>query len=361
MNMMKKAGSFLAVLMVLCSFSFAYAADGGASIEVEGSVVSVRELPVAAAYAGTISNVQVSEGTHVSKGETIAVLTTNKIYAREDGSVQIFGDVGDSTEMLTERYGAVAYVEPSIRYTIAASTKSAYDEEDNRIVHPGEMVYLRGTSTLTDTGIGTVTQVSGSSFTVEILSGDFIASESVTVYRDPEYTTTSRIGKGSTSRKDYSVYQGDGIVVRYHVSSGDQVKKGDLLYETLAGDYAGNGYDPTIIISPEDGIVTSLSVQAGSTVSTGDKICGVYPDDSMRVQADIDEEGLNQLHVGDDVTIRFSYIGGGEYTQPGVIESISGVGTDDESGESEESFYSAIIRMNEISDIRYGMTVTVSD
>ena len=361
MNMFKKFASLLTVLMVLCSFSLAYAADGNSSIEVEGSVVNVRELPVAATSAGTISDIQFSEGAHVSKGETIATLTTSKIYAREDGTVQIFGDVGDSTEMLTERYGAVAYVEPAIRYTVSASTRNAYDDEENRIIHPGETVYLRGTSTLTDTGIGTVTQVNGSSFTVEIVSGSFIASEGVTVFRDSEYTNTSRIGKGNTSRKDYSVYQGDGVVVRYHVASGDQVKKGDLLYETLAGDYAGNGYDPTVIVSPEDGIITSLSIQAGSSVSAGDKICSVYPDDSMRVQADIDEEGLNQLHLGDDVTIRFSYISGGEYIQSGVIESISGVGIADESGESEESFYSAIIRMNEISDIRYGMSVTVSD
>lgn len=362
MNTVKRLCLLLTVTVMLCCSVPSLAENRTPSVEVTGTVVNVCETPVLCLYSGTVAEIPVRAGSRVSAGDTIARLQTNKVYAAEDGTVHIFGTAGDSTEMLTARYGAAAYVEPDTAYSVSASTKYCYEAEANRIIHPGETVYLRSITTIANTGIGTVTQVSGTSFTVEITSGNFITGESTNIFRDPDFAASSRIGRGNIARNDYSLYPGEGIIVRFLVADGDHVEKGTLLYETVAGIYMGNtGADPTVIAAPADGIISTVSPAPGNTVAAGDTVCMLYPDDGMRVQAELDEEALEQIQEGGTVTVRFDYISGGEYTQTGTVEEISWLGAADETGESEESLYTAIIKLSGTAGIRYGMTVTVSN
>lgn len=356
-DFVKKGCSILLALLLSFASCGAFADTG--VIEVNGSVINIQETPVTTSYTGMIDQIYVREGSYVRKGDIIAALKTTPVYATEDGTVRLFGNVGDSASMITSHYGAVAYIEPEVKFTISASTRYAYDSEETKTIHPGESVYLRGNSTLTHVGTGIVTQVCDTSFTVDVKDSNFDSGESVNVYRDAGYTNAQRIGRGSVSRSEYAAYEGSGIIVSYQVTDGSTVKKGDVLFETIEGVFAGYGTDLTEIKAEEDGVITSLTVSLGSSVTAGDTICKLYPDDTMRVEVSVNEENLAYMTVGSAVSVHFTYLNEGEYTVSGMVEEVSGAGSTDESGESEESIYNAIIRLDDITNVSYGMTVTV--
>lgn len=349
------------VLAGVLSLTAVSALANTATVEVDGSVVNIMEKPVTTAYTGTIDQINVREGSYVQQGDVIAALKTTKVYATEDGTVRLFGSVGDSASMVTTHYGAVAYIEPAVNFTISASTQNAYDSEETKTIHPGEKVYLRGSNTLTHVGTGMVTQVSGTSFTVDVLESNLESGENVSVYRDEAYTNSRRIGRGSASRADYTAYEGSGIIVAYRVADGSQVSKGDVLFETIEGEFAGYQTDLTQIKAAESGVINSLSASLGTSVTIGDTLCTLYPDEYMRVEAAVNEESLAAMPVGSAVQVHFTYVNGGEYTVGGVVEQVSAAGYTDEESESDESFYKAIIRLDDIAGVNYGMTVTVTN
>lgn len=327
-----------------------------AAVEADGTVINTSQTPVTACCTGVIDRLNVREGSHVQKGDTIAVLKTDKVYASEAGTVRLFGVPGDSAEMLTAHYGAVAYIEPAVRYTVSASTNSAYNSVETKTVHPGETVFLRAG---THAGTGQVTKVSGTSFSIDVLDGTIEPNDSVYVYRDEANTYSQRIGYGSVSKADYTAYEGSGIIAGYCVENGSEVSKGDALFETVEGDFAGYGTDLTQIKAPADGVIGSLSVSAGGSVTAGDSVCTLYPDAYMRVEAELDEESLAAMPAGSPVKVTFTYYGSGAYSFSGTVEQVSAVASESESS-GEESSYKIIVCLSEPADVRYGMSVTVT-
>ena len=352
---MKKVVAVILVLSLLV-LSAAALAD---SVTMNGTVVSASPQTVTAALGGTVAQVLASAGDRVQTGDAVAVLETEKVYALQDGTVRFFGEAGDSAAMVTDRYGAVAYIEPACRYTVSASTKTAYDLEENKTIHPGETVYLKCTSDSTHTGTGLVTAVSGTSFSVEVTGGDFEHGESVYLFRAPEYTTVSRIGKGSVSRQDPVAYTAEGVVVRYTAENGAAVRKGDVLFETLAGSYANQTGDLCRITAARDGVVSDLSLTVGGAVAAGDAVMTFYPDEAMRIEATVTETDLQYFHVGDAVKAEFTYINGGGFTVAGTVEKISGVGSA-ASEDSDESSFTVWIIPESADGLSYGMNAVIS-
>ena len=94
---MKKAISLLllAALMTGCLSTAAMA------YELNGTVVSAVTQNITSVYGGTVEDVPVHVGQTVRAGETVAVLKTAKVYAKESGRVYFFGSAGDDGETLT--------------------------------------------------------------------------------------------------------------------------------------------------------------------------------------------------------------------------------------------------------------------
>ncbi|MDO4483141.1 MAG: biotin/lipoyl-binding protein [Clostridia bacterium] len=357
---MKCFKKFLAAMTaaMVCLSALPALAQGG--LDAEGKVVNIRELPVTANVSGTVVQLTVREGSRVKKGDTIAQLKTTKVYATESGTVRLFGQAGDSAENLTARYGAVAYVEPDLRYYLSASTKYAYDAEENLIIHPGEQVFLRGAKETKHTGKGVVTTVDGTSYTIEITEGsDFEKGEYVYAFRKQNYEGASRIGRGSVKRSEYTAYQGSGVVVRYCVEDGAHVNKGDVLFETVEGSFTGYGSPAADIKADCDGVVSSLSVTSGGSVSAGDVVCCLYPDEALRVEADVEEEDLASVKPGKKVNVAPNYAVDGASVRTGTVEEVSSVGTAKDG--SDETTFKVIIRLDDASGLNYGTSVTVTD
>ena len=353
---MKKLISLILIAALLAAMLLASAS--AEVITLNGTVVSTCTETITAALGGTIGDVKVSAGDHVNAGDALAALETVKVYALEDGTVRLFGSVGDSAETVAEKYGAVAYIEPAVRYTVSASTKNAYDDEANRIIHPGETVYLRSMENVKLTGKGIVTNVSGSSYTIELSEHDFSSGENVYIYRSSSFGIMSRIGRGSVSLKDPVTYTGSGIIVKYTAANNGTVKKGDVLFETLSGDYTAKTADLDKVTVTKAGVIASVSLQKGNSVNAGDTVAEFYADENMRIEALVTEEYLSSFAAGDEVAVTFIYLDNGEYTVNGVIEKISRTAssTDEETGEAS---YSVMIRPESTERLSYGMNAVI--
>ena len=358
---MKKTLALAIALVVLFSLSAALAD----TVSVNGKVVSTEKEIVTAPIGGTVSKLLSTAGAHVSAGDPLITLDTTVVYAQESGVVRLFGAPGDQTESVSARYGAVAYVEPDYSYTVTASVKYAYDTEANRIVHPGEAVYLKAYNDAKHTGRGIVTQVTGNSFTVEVSSGTFTSGEAVLVYRKSNYAAASRIGRGNIARVDPKAYVGEGSIVRFAVKDGATVKKGDALFETLPGTFDHLNMTGNQITSTVSGIVSAVSVTPGAVIEKGAGTMEIYPDSAMRIEASVSEVNLRYLPVGSRVTVEFPYLQDETVTVAGTVERISYLadGTDPSATaeeSSDEAFYLVYISFDSVPNIRYGMTAIVS-
>ena len=134
MNQMLKRVSALAAALALT-----LCACAGAETLFEGVVTSSGATPVLAAFGAAVDQMNVSPGDRVEKGQTVAQLRTTRVYAPCEGTVSgVFGAEGDLTDGVNQRYGAVLYVEPLGKYTVAATTEKAYNISENRFVHIGD-------------------------------------------------------------------------------------------------------------------------------------------------------------------------------------------------------------------------------
>jgi multidrug resistance efflux pump len=352
--MLKRIFSYiLTVLLLTCPVVIAYAQ---AELFV-GTVEARTETVVLAPIGGLIDTVNTVAGQRINVGDVIASFATTKIYADRDGKVTaVFGETGDSVSSLESRYGGVLYYESDIKYTIAANTSKAYDDNENKMIHLGEKVFLSSYSDASRVGEGVVTSISGASYTVEVTSGEFKLNETITVYRSNAYTAVSRIGRGTVSRTAPIAVTGTGSITDIHVQPGALIHKGDLLLETLDGEFDGSTSTGHAIISPFSGIVSSVKVTPGSTSAKNSVIISVYEDNAMWIAAQVPETDLGSIHAGDVVEVEFSW--NDKKFVTGNVLWISSLGVVDAA--TEVTNYTAYIAFQADSDTRCGLNVTVS-
>lgn len=322
------------------------------TITVDGTVISMETVPVMSPVDGALYQVLLNEGDHVDADQEAATLYAVGVYAAESGIVHVMGTEGEGVEALVARYGAVVYIEPDRDYTISASTRNAYDAEENKIIHPGESVYLRGVSDTKLTGTGKVTAVSGGSFTVEVTENGFESGDSVYVYRDEDYNTKSRIGRGSVSHASAVAYTGTGTgrVSSIAVEDGAHVETGDLLYKTIE---TTSSYR---IAADVAGTVAAVLVAPGDVVTQGSVVAEIYPDAAMRVEIALTENDLQDVRIGTGVTVEFK----DGQTVAGTIDRISAVAQVNADEEDDTVRFSAYVRLDEAVSVRYGMTAKVT-
>lgn len=352
--------TLLLALALLCGGALAEA-----DFDFDATVVCMQPVYVTAAIGGTVGAVPALAGQQIGEGDTLAELSTNKIYAPADGTVTgLFCEPGDSISDITNRYGALMYIEPNSKYTLTASTDNAYNQSANKYIHVGEAVYL-SCSDGTHKGEGFVTSVSGTEFNVEVTSGGFYMGETVSVYRDSSRATKSRIGKGDIARIANVTVTGPengGSVVVLHVQEGSSVKAGDLLMETLNGEYDARYCTGSTLKSSVKGIVASVEVKPGANVNKGDVIAAIYPTDGFQLETQINEVDLSVLTVGTPVRVSFNWNEDDEDAESydGVVSRVLYTPvTSEGNNSSDAATYAAYIDFAADDSIRLGMTATV--
>lgn len=351
-----------ALLISMLALSPAALADG---ITFTGTVAASQTHEIYAPIGGTVEAVEVEAGQSVRAGDTLLRLSTTKVYAEEDGTVTgVFGEPGDSAETVSQKYGAVMYLEGESVYTIAASTENAYNSTETKFVHVGEEVTLVCYSDGSHTGAGVITSIEGTDYTVRVTSGEFLIGETVNVFRGEDTASTSRIGRGTLNRTSPTAVTGSGSIVSVAVADGDTVKKGDLLFETLDGSFDGLYMSGSSISADVDGTVSQLNAQQGSPVQKGDAVAVLYPESAMRVEAQVAEGNLASIQVGDPVSIELVWNQDEEVTYAGTISMISAIADEAQNGADGEGdsgvTYTVYIDFTPDADTRYGMTAVVT-
>jgi len=342
------------------------------TISFEGTVAASDTYEIYAAIGGTVGSVEAEVGQKVSAGDVLATLETTKVYATEAGTVTgLFGQSGDSAETIAQKYGAVMYIEGESVYTISASTDKAYDATANKFVHVGEQVYLSCYSDGDHTGTGVITSISGTDYTVRVLSGEFLIGETVNVYRGTQAKSANRIGRGDLTRTNPTAVSGSGSIVSFAVANGDTVKRGDLLFETLNGEFDGLYMSGNQILAEVDGTVAQLNLSQGGKVDKNSVAAVLYPSGSMRIEAQVEEANLSSIAVGDPVVIELIWNQDEEVTYEGTITMISAIATSSgasaaggmdaaASSGSGEVTYTVYVDFIPDADTRYGMSAIVN-
>ncbi len=350
---MKKFTAILILMaMMACCTISAFAEE----LELIGTVSATQTVTLTAPAAGKVEACNVTPGEHVEAGTALISLQTTKVCAEQDGTVRIFGQPGDSVEALTARYGGVAYVEPAQRYTISGSTKNAYNSDDNKLIHPGEKVYLRKSGNNNLTGTGTVTIVSGSSYTVEVDGDVFSSGATVNIYRDATYAANSMIGSGKVAQTSALVYSGAGYLVSLRVQSGQQVSAGDVLYETLEGNFAPGSVYINQVSADQAGVISTVSTGKGKTVVADEAVIELYPDAGMRIIASVSEDNLSRIEPGMTVQYLLPEEEDRSEALSGTVEKISLVPDADT---TYGTTYTVSIIPETVDLLCYGLTVTV--
>ena len=340
------------LLLAVLALALACPAALADSISFDGTVTAAFTYEIYAENTAQVESVPVIVGQAVKAGDTIATLRTTKVYAEEDGTVAaVFGAVGDLTDTLVAYYGAAIDMQRPVVYTIAASTQYAYDSVDTKTVRVGETVALRSRNAVSRTGEGLIVAVEGTGYTVHVTSGEFLIGESVSIYRGEDYQDAQRIGRGAVARNSDALVAGSGRIVELAVEVGDQVKRGDLLMETLNG----TGSDPRII-TDMNGVVAQLGVTQGATVEENAVVAVIWPTDAMQIEIEINENDLTFIREGDTVNLLFDWEVERNAVTTGTVTSISSIPSEGR----DEVVYMATIDFEPDEAIRYGMSVTVT-
>lgn len=331
-----------------------------AGFSYDGTVVSTATSAVLAPAAGIIGEVRFQAGQRVAAGEEVAAMQMTTVYAEQSGTVRVLGKAGESVATLTSRYGAPVYIEPDVSLTLTGSTNYAYNDPANKNIHPGEIVYLKPTSTTNEhRGKAMVTVVSGTRFTVEVLEGTVEDEDLVYIYRSPDYAADSRIGRGTVTYTGALAMTGagTGVISSMLVTDGAHVEAGDPLYTTVeASAYAWR------MAAPASGVVSAVSVTPGTAVEAGALIAQIHPDSAMRLEVIVEAADLQDIPVGASAVITFD---NGVQAQ-GVVECVAGTPyvpetTDEEEEDDDDTTY-FIVYLTFTADqhIPYGMTARVS-
>ena len=347
---MKPLSRVAAIILILVLAAGTACAD---ALSLNGTIEAGETVPVYAPIGGTVEKVAVEQGMRVNAGDTIFSYQTEKTYASEDGrAAGVFVEEGDDAETVTERYGADLYIESKSVYTVSASTQKAYDSAETKMIHTGESVYLM--SKKGRYGVGIVTAVDGTSYTVRVTESDFITGDTVYVYRDSAYSAKQLIGRGSVSRANPTAVNATGAIVSVAVKDGDEVKRGDLLLETLTGTFDGYRMSGTSVTAEETGVVASVSAEAGTAVAKGDIVAKIALLSGMRVEALVNADDRKELKAGDKVTITLE--SDETKTYEGTVRYISELPEED----SDTIQYRVMIDFTPDENAVFGMAVVVT-
>ena len=285
-----KLSVFTAILLVLVlTGTAAFAATAN------GSIVAPETAKITAPFAGTLRPFDLVMGDTVQSGDVLFEIDTIPVYAQQAGTVAaVLAGEGDDASGVISRHGSLAVIEPDLALYINASTKEAYDDEDNKYLHAGETLYLKCGS---EKGEGRVTSVNGQNYIVEILEGSFDVDDLVRCFRESSMPSDSETGRGKVKRYDDVSVQGAGRVARVHVQPGDKVAVGDLLFEMID---AQSAKDASCEIStPVSGAVTALYAASGAQVYRGMMLCEITDLAQLELSAEVDELDVGRVKVGD--------------------------------------------------------------
>lgn len=357
--LMKKWIAALAALTLALTAATAFAQATPSGSGYSGQVDYRQAISVKAPFGGNMEDYALRVGDAVTQGQALFSLTTTKVYAPVDGYVRgLAVQPGDDTADVLARYQALMNVEPQGRYLVYASTARAFKDSKNnnvnRYLNEGETVYLQSSDDDDRTGVGTIIAVDERNFTVEVKESNLNVEEMTSIYRDSAFTTEERLASYARVQKNPAAkITAEGVVLRVAVTEGQQVKRGDLLMETVAGERMANVPTDDAVLSPAEGVLISLPVAPGTTVQQDQVIATLYANHDLLVTFDLDEGDLDAVLPGSAVQVTLDSLPNRE-PLTGRVQSVSNLATG-----AGEAKYTAYVTLDSVENLRPGMSVSV--
>ena len=323
-----------------------------AELELDGTVQAGSVRSIAAPYSGTVGDFDVQTGDVLAAGTQVFPIAAQKVYAEFDGVVTgLFAQPGDNAATIENAYGALCYIERGVLFEAACSITGSDGDVEDKIVHPGETVYLKSTQNGNREGVGRVTRVQGETYTVEIHLVDGLRwGETVKIYRDSDHDADSCIGTGKTSRIDPMPITAQGYVLACRVTDGQAVSRGDVLFEIVPDPLAGMKGGEAAAMMPEDGIVLSVSAQSGAQTAKDAVLATYCPAQDVELVCPVDEEDLPAVKIGARVHVVLEAYE--DAPIEGEVVSIS-------SAADENDEFAVTVKLLEDANVRIGMSATV--
>jgi multidrug resistance efflux pump len=342
------------------------ATNAFAEARFDGTVIAGETTTVFAPYGGTVKSLGLREGQLINEGDTLAVIGTTKVFAPESGTVRgMFAEAGDSIAAAD----AVLYISPASKYTIKASIDKAYSSASTKYVRIGEPVYMKCSKDGTHRAVGIIISATGVDYTVEATGGELYLEETIYIYRNSSYANSSLIGSGTVQRTGEIAVSGAGGLLRIHVQNGEEVERGQLLFETVDGDIDALTVADGGVTSPSGGVIAELKAKAGAKVTKNSPLLTIYPRESYQVEISIPEDMLSVVSEGDAVKVYFDWYVSGDREYAGTIQSISYMKNTNESNQRQngapadviagEAEFKAYIKFEADANIRLGMAASV--
>lgn len=323
----------IAMLLALAALCGAACAEA-----YSGVTAALSEITVCAEADGVLESVLAEAGASVDAGDVLAKYRTNRVFAAQDGTVaRIHCAEGAQCS------GTALEIMPMEKYRIYCTSDGAYASADAKLMHAGEQVYIKCTVNGSHRGIGVVTGIEGSEYSVLTVGGEFHVGEAVNLYRDAEFSAEQRVGIGTVVENETEKYESGGTIVRLYVEEGEAVERGQLLYETVSGSAAEIRTDAA-------GIVSEVSAANGDAVQRGQALAVIVPEGNICAEVSTDENALRDFRIG--MRVQMVYTADREETPlDGTVVRIDDA--------DDQGLYRIIIAPDEGEGLRLGMTVRV--
>jgi len=189
-------------------------------------------------------------------------------------------------------------------------------------------------------------------YTVELLLiDDLKLNDSVKIYRDSDHDSDSCIGSGKTSWIAPEAITAEGYVLACHVTDGQVVSRGDLLFEIVPDQLENMQGGAAAAVMPEEGVLLSVSAQSGAQTAQDAVLATYCPAGEMEVICWVDEDDLPDIEIGQRVKVTLEAYESGAID--GEITAIAAAA-------NEQDEYEVTINLRDMDNVRIGMSATVT-
>jgi len=351
------------------------------TISGSGTLSALESTSVTAAAASTVTAVNFEPGDTVAAGDVVMTLTSDDITAQidelNDELASTRSSLASTTQYLSNR--KITATKSGIVKIIQASEGDIVDDMDYlcRIATDGNMrVEIPAVDGMEqydavvvvigeDEQDGYVTELSDGVATI-VFEDDYYAVGTSATVQDEDGNV---LGTGEIDVNEYvDITAASGKIETVKVTENTKVSKGKTLFVLAEGaptstyttlketendllDQIADLEDELTIKAEYDCVLTSLSVEAGDTVSAGSSLCTLTGTDGYTLSLSIDELDIASVALNQDATVTLDAIDG-EYSGSVTNISYSGSG-------SYVTSYTATITTEPIAGAYPGMSASV--
>ena len=289
--------------------------------------------------AGTVYTLSVKVGDEVTSGQEVAVV--------QDASQMVLQLTFPSADAATFQVGQSAQITLDGTFEVLNGTITEVSGSD--VLSSGN-VLVRNV-TITTPNAGTLNTSQSATATVNGISSTNSATFS---YREQRTLTASTAGTVSSIYvPEGGAVAQDGIVLE--LAGEDLEETIQNAYESLRSrEISMRNAEETLanytITAPISGTVIQKNYQAGETVESGKDMCIIYDMAYLEMTINVDELDINQISVGQDVTVTADSVDG---TFNGKVTRVSMVGETN----GGTTTYPVTVQVEEYGALRPGMNV----